>query len=139
MRALGLALVLLAIPAAGVDRQPQQPTEAGTADAAELPVDHAEAGPEDRLGVLLTLTVPPGENVRDALCLLCSIKVQGTVERDAVAIWGGIDVEGRVGVLASGALGRPSDCPPPCTESGIFRPSALAGTIGALRCLFDEA
>lgn len=102
MRALGLALMLLAIPAAGAGLQQQEPTETGTADATGLPVDHGEAGPEDRLGILLTLTVPPGEKVRDAICVLCSIVVRGTVERDAVAVWGGIDVEGegRVGVDA---------------------------------------
>jgi hypothetical protein len=71
MRALGLALMLLAIPIAGAGRQQQEPTDSGTPDSAELPADRAEAGPEDRLGFLLTLTVSPGENVRDAICLLC--------------------------------------------------------------------
>ncbi len=59
MRALGLALLLLAIPTAGAGLQQQEPTEPGKAHAAELPADVTEAGPEDRLGFLLTLTVPP--------------------------------------------------------------------------------
>jgi ubiquinone/menaquinone biosynthesis C-methylase UbiE len=100
MRALGLALMLLASPVTGGGLP--QPAESATADAAEIPPDHGEAGLEDRLGFLLPLTVPPGERVRDAICVLCSIVVRGTVERDAVAVWGGIDVEGegRVGVDA---------------------------------------
>ncbi len=102
MRALGLALMLLALPATGAGRQQEELTDSGATDAAELPVDHGEAGPEDRLGLLLTLTVPPGERVRDAICVLCPIVVHGTVERDAVAVWGGIDIggKGRVGVDA---------------------------------------
>ena len=46
MRALGLALMLLALPAAGAGRQQEELTDSGATDAAEIPVDHGEAGGE---------------------------------------------------------------------------------------------
>ena len=67
----------------------------------------AAAEPPDRIGFLRTLTVEPGEVLRDAVCILCPVVVRGTVERDAVGVWGGVVVDGRVGadaVAVGGAL-----------------------------------
>ncbi len=95
MRAVGLAVLILALPGVGPCRGQPVPHQGGGADPAAAP-------PEDRIGFVRTLTVHEGETVRDAICLLCSIVVRGAVERDAVAVWGGVDVEadGRVGVDA---------------------------------------
>ena len=85
--------------------------------------------------------------MRDAVCVLCAVVVRGTVERDAVAIWGGVDVqgEGRVGVDAvavGGALrvsgrqprgGGPGS--PRGTGGGRARGRPARGSNGSLRWL----
>jgi ubiquinone/menaquinone biosynthesis C-methylase UbiE len=100
MRALAFAVFLLVLTGA-------QPCSAqpGHRDGRTPPAEPPAA--EDRVVFLRTLTVGDGETVRDAVCILCSVVVRGTVERDAVAVWGGIDVEahGRVGADAVAAGG----------------------------------
>jgi len=57
----------------------------------------AAAAPADRVQVLRTLVVAPGETVDDAVCLGCGIVVQGRVRGDAIAVLGGVDVQGESG------------------------------------------
>jgi hypothetical protein len=51
----------------------------------------------DRTHLLHALVVEEGETVGDALCLGCGIVVRGRVLGDAVAVLGGVDVEGEAG------------------------------------------
>jgi hypothetical protein len=41
---------------------------------------------------LLDLVIRRGEDVEYAICVLCSVRVEGRVERDAVALWGDVHV-----------------------------------------------
>ena len=53
-------------------------------------------GGQDRVSFGQDIVVEQGESVGDAVCIGCSIRVEGTVTGDAVAVGGGITVSGRV-------------------------------------------
>lgn len=55
-------------------------------------------GPEDRFQYFWNLVIAPGERVRYATCVLCSITVQGLVGQQATALWGDVTVEDGGGV-----------------------------------------
>jgi hypothetical protein len=55
-------------------------------------------GPDDRFQYLQNLVIAPGERVRYATCVLCSITVRGSVGRWATALWGDVTVEADGGV-----------------------------------------
>ncbi len=55
----------------------------------------AEGG-QDRVSVRDDITIERGETVKDAVCIGCSIRVDGVVTGDAVTVGGHITVSGRV-------------------------------------------
>lgn len=50
-------------------------------------------GSSDRVQVGRSITVQPGENVGDVVCIACSIRVRGQTSGDVVAIAGSVNVE----------------------------------------------
>jgi hypothetical protein len=63
-----------------------------------------EAAAEDRVHCLWDILVSRNEIVGDAVCIACSIRVDGTVQGDAVSVLGNLEVAGTVGgdAVASG-------------------------------------
>lgn len=53
-------------------------------------------GRQDRVSFGQDIVIERGESVADAVCLGCSIRVEGTVRGDAVTVGGGTRVSGRV-------------------------------------------
>jgi hypothetical protein len=68
----------------------------------------AEVAAEDRVHCLWDVVVSRDEIVGDAVCIGCSIRVDGSVQGDAVSILGDLDVAGTVGgeAVASGGAVR---------------------------------
>jgi hypothetical protein len=54
------------------------------------------SGANDRVQIGKSIEVGPDETVGDAVCIGCSIRVQGHVMGDAVAIGGAVDVDSKV-------------------------------------------
>ena len=50
-------------------------------------------GPQDRLQYFHNLVIANGERVDFATCVLCSITVEGFVDRQATTLWGDVTVE----------------------------------------------
>lgn len=62
---------------------------------------------EDRINFCNSTTVAAGETAYDVVCIGCSIRVDGTIEGDAVAVLGNITVNGTIegdAVAAGGDL-----------------------------------
>ena len=53
-------------------------------------------GRQDRVSFGRNIVIERGESVADAVCLGCSIRVDGTVRGDAVTVGGRTTVSGRV-------------------------------------------
>src|SRR5690348_15891690 len=53
-------------------------------------------GAEDRVQIGKSINVGPDETVGDAVCVGCSIHIEGQTQGDVVAVGGSIDVEGKV-------------------------------------------
>jgi len=51
----------------------------------------------ERTQVLFDIYIPAGHKVEAATCFLCSVRVEGEMQKDAVAEWGDVDVTGKVG------------------------------------------
>src|SRR5579862_7598521 len=58
-----------------------------------VPSISAAAPSNDRVQIGRSITVEPGENVGDLVCIACSIRVRGQTAGDAVAIAGSISLE----------------------------------------------
>jgi hypothetical protein len=66
---------------------------------------------DDRVSIFHSISVEEGEEVQNAVCILCSIHINGAVHQNAVAILGSIRSNGPVGqnavsILGGIALGR---------------------------------
>jgi hypothetical protein len=71
----------------------------------------APAAAEDRIQVLRTLVVGPGETAGDVICFGCDVVVRGRARGDAIALLGSVLVEGESGreadsVIAVGGVVR---------------------------------
>jgi hypothetical protein len=58
-------------------------------------VPKAHAG-NDRVAFLNDIVVPEGEEAHDAVCFLCSIRVEGDLRGDAVAFLGSVHAKGHI-------------------------------------------
>jgi len=68
-------------------------------------------GDDNRVSILHSISVEKGEDVQNAVCILCSIRINGSVQENAVAILGSIHSNGPIGqnavsILGSISLGR---------------------------------
>jgi serine acetyltransferase len=66
---------------------------------------------DNRVAILHSISVEEGEDVQNAVCILCSIRIDGSVQQNAVAILGGVRSNGPIGqnavsILGSVSLGR---------------------------------
>jgi hypothetical protein len=66
---------------------------------------------DDRVAILRSISIEEGEEVQNAVCILCSIRIDGSVQQNAVAILGGVRSNGPIGqnavsILGSISLGR---------------------------------
>ena len=71
--------------------------------AAAVPQAHAD---DDRFAIFHSISVEQGEEVQNAVCILCSIRVNGSVHQNAVAVLGSIRANGPIGQNAVSILGR---------------------------------
>ncbi len=51
------------------------------------------AGAQTRTQYFRNMVIAPGETVEDAVCVMCSVRVQGRVSSDVVVIWAAADIE----------------------------------------------
>ena len=58
-----------------------------------IPKAHAN---NDRVSFMQDITVPEGEEAHDAVCFLCSIRVDGDLRGDSVAFLGSIHAQGHI-------------------------------------------
>ncbi len=67
----------------------------------------AQEPPPEReyLQYFTSIHVPKGEVAAEAVCILCSIRVDGELTSEAVAVWGNVEVSGSVGVEVVAAGG----------------------------------
>lgn len=66
------------------------------------PRAHAD---DDRVAIFHSISVEEGEEVQNAVCVLCSIRIKGAVRQNAVAVLGSIHSEGPIGQNAVSFLG----------------------------------
>ena len=62
-------------------------------------------GDDTRVSIFHSISVEDGEDVQNAVCILCSIRINGSVEQNAVAILGSIHSDGPIGQNAVSILG----------------------------------
>ena len=68
-------------------------------------------GDDNRVSIFSSISVEEGENVQNAVCILCSVRIDGSVQQNAVAILGSVRSNGPIGqnavsILGSVSLGR---------------------------------
>src|ERR1700744_1350675 len=85
-----------------------------------VPRAHA---PADRVSFMHDIVIDAGEDADDAVCFLCSIRVNGKVNGDAVAFLGSIHLTGEitgavVSFLGNVAMGVPSRIGGDCVVFG---------------------
>src|SRR5215471_5014642 len=56
----------------------------------------AKGGQGDRVHLFKSLNVGPDEEIGDAVCIVCSVRIAGTASGDVVAVLGSVSVEGNV-------------------------------------------
>jgi len=62
-------------------------------------------GDDTRVSIFHSISVEEGEDVQNAVCILCSIRIDGSVQQNAVAILGSIHSNGPIGQNAVSILG----------------------------------
>ena len=68
-------------------------------------------GDDNRVSFFHSISVDEGEDVQNAVCILCSIHINGSVQQNAVSILGSVRSNGPIGqnavsILGSVSLGR---------------------------------
>ena len=70
--------------------------------AAAAPRAHAD---DDRVAIFHSINVGEGEEVQNAVCILCSIHINGAVHQNAVVVLGSIRSNGQIDQHAVAVLG----------------------------------